>query len=227
MASRGYSEQPDAAVGASTVTGGVGSVAKRPKILVLYYSEGNHLKTMADSVVRGLETVPDVQVETLQIPEDFSATDKGAQAGSDPQITPDTVYKVEEASGVVFGLPGLCGLPSAPVKRFFDELSRAASPGSLTGKPAGLFTSTSLPGSGQETTIWAMVAQLSAMGMVFVPTGYGFGPAMFDLKEVHGGSPFGAGTFSGTDNKREPTPHELQLAQYQGSYFGLVSKRFS
>lgn len=35
--------------------------------------------------------------------------------------------------------------------------------------------------SGQETTIFTAITQLAHHGMIYVPTGYGSGPAMFDL----------------------------------------------
>jgi multimeric flavodoxin WrbA len=49
------------------------------------------------------------------------------------------------------------------------------------GKAASMFTSTASQGSGQETTIMTAVTQLAHHGMIYVPTGYGSGSAMFGL----------------------------------------------
>jgi multimeric flavodoxin WrbA len=49
------------------------------------------------------------------------------------------------------------------------------------GKAASMFTSTASQGSGQETTIMTAVTQLAHHGMIYVPTGYGSGGAMFGL----------------------------------------------
>ena len=40
-----------------------------------------------------------------------------------------------------------------------------------------------------------------------------------NLDEVHGGSPWGAGTFSAGDGSRQPTPLELSIATAQGKAF--------
>jgi multimeric flavodoxin WrbA len=41
-----------------------------------------------------------------------------------------------------------------------------------------------------------------------------------DRTSVHGGSPWGAGTFAGSDGSRQPTELELELATTQGEVFG-------
>ena len=37
------------------------------------------------------------------------------------------------------------------------------------------------------------------------------------MDEVHGGSPWGAGTFAGADGSRQPTATELLIAEHQAS----------
>jgi hypothetical protein len=60
-------------------------------------------------------------------------------------------------------------------------------------------------------------------GLIFVPLGYA--PAfqqLTNLSEVHGGSPWGAGTFAGTDGSRQPSALELEVAEIQGmNIFGV------
>jgi NAD(P)H dehydrogenase (quinone) len=89
------------------------------------------------------------------------------------------------------------------------------------GKPAGMFFSTGTPGGGQETTALTTITQLTHHGMVWVPIGYS-NPSLFSMDEVHGGSPYGAGTFAGGDGSRQPTPLELGLAEHQGKYFASI-----
>jgi NAD(P)H dehydrogenase (quinone) len=60
--------------------------------------------------------------------------------------------------------------------------------------------------------------------MLFVPLGYTFGSGMFEMGEVKGGSPYGAGTFAG-DGTRQPTELELQQAFYQGKYIAEIAKK--
>jgi len=53
-----------------------------------------------------------------------------------------------------------------------------------------------------------------------VPFGYAkaFGQ-LTDLSEVHGGSPWGAGTFAASDGSRQPSARELEIATIQGKTF--------
>ncbi len=65
-------------------------------------------------------------------------------------------------------------------------------------------------------------------GMVFVPLGYknNFGQ-LSNLTEVHGGSPWGAGTFAGGDGSRMPTALELEIAGIQGKTFAQTVSRYT
>ena len=56
-------------------------------------------------------------------------------------------------------------------------------------------------------------------GMIYVPPGYTMGGMQFDNSFVHGGSPWGAGTYAGADGSRQPTKEELAFATHQGEYF--------
>lgn len=69
------------------------------------------------------------------------------------------------------------------------------------------------------------VTQLTHHGMIFVPIGYTFGAGMFEMENVKGGSPYGAGTFAG-DGSRLPSELELQQAFHQGQYFATITKKF-
>ena len=62
--------------------------------------------------------------------------------------------------------------------------------------------------------------------MIFVPLGYKDKfPQLLNLKEVRGGSPWGAGTFADGDGSRQPTPLELELAETQGKEFYAAVSR--
>jgi NAD(P)H dehydrogenase (quinone) len=43
------------------------------------------------------------------------------------------------------------------------------------------------------------------------------------MDEIHGGSAYGAGTFSKGDGSRQPTQLELQLAESQGSHLTQIA----
>jgi len=60
--------------------------------------------------------------------------------------------------------------------------------------------------------------------MIFVPVGYTFGAGMFEMEQIKGGSPYGAGTFAG-DGSRQPSELELGQALHQGKYFAGIAKK--
>lgn len=47
---------------------------------------------------------------------------------------------------------------------------------------------------------------------------------MFNMETVRGGSPYGAGAYSG-DGTRQPSDTELALAEHQGKYMAMIVKR--
>ena len=77
-----------------------------------------------------------------------------------------------------------------------------------------------------ESTVQNAISTLTHHGIVFVPLGYSTTFAQLaNLSEVRGGSPWGAGTFSGADGSRSPSALELELATLQGKYFWNTVKK--
>ncbi|CAF3321310.1 unnamed protein product [Rotaria sp. Silwood2] len=133
-----------------------------------------------------------------------------------PIIRPE---QMTEADGFLFGIPTRFGTIPAQIKAFFDACGGHWLSDALIGKPAGVFFSTATLGGGQETTALSCIPFFTHLGMPFVPLGYK-NKALMNLEEVHGGSPYGAGTLAGTKGERQPSQLELQVAETQGSEFG-------
>ena len=53
------------------------------------------------------------------------------------------------------------------------------------------------------------------MLQIFVPVGSTYGPALFDVETLRGGSAWGAGTYAGATGARMPTALELDVAEHQ------------
>lgn len=145
------------------------------------------------------------------------------QDKSIPFASPDTMKQYD---AFLFGIPTRYGNYSAQWKIFIDSLGQLWQSGALYGKYFGLFIGTGTAGGGQESTAIAAMSSWVHQGMIYVPLGYATTfPLLADLTEVRGGSPWGAGTFSGGDGSRQPTSKELELAKTQGkSFYDLVSK---
>jgi NAD(P)H dehydrogenase (quinone) len=56
---------------------------------------------------------------------------------------------------------------------------------------------------------------------MFVPIGYS-SPALQDLSEVIGGSPYGAASISAGDGSRQVSAKELEIAAEQGTKFAKI-----
>ncbi|CAH2041590.1 unnamed protein product [Thlaspi arvense] len=141
--------------------------------------------------------------------------------GDAPIITPN---ELAEADGLIFGFPTRYGMMAAQFKAFFDSTGGLWRTQGLAGKPAGIFFSTGSQGGGQETTALTAITQLTHHGMIFVPIGYTFGAGMFEMEQLKGGSPYGAGTYAG-DGSRQPSELELEQAFHQGKYIAGITKK--
>ena len=58
-------------------------------------------------------------------------------------------------------------------------------------------------------------AEAGLVLQIFVPAGNSYGPDLFDVEKLRGGSAWGAGTFAGPTGARQPTTLELDIAQHQ------------
>lgn len=127
---------------------------------------------------------------------------------------------LESYDGFLLGIPTRYGNFPAQWKAFWDKTGKQWQSGGFWGKYAGVFISTASLGGGQESTAIAAMSTLAHHGIIYVPMGYAKSfPQHTDLSEVHGGSPWGAGTFAGTDGSRQPTDKEKELANIQGEWF--------
>ena len=73
--------------------------------------------------------------------------------------------------GILFGFPTRYGRANGATSAFFDQQGGLWATGALTGKFAGIFTSTASQHGGQETTALSTLPYFAHMGLVFVPIG--------------------------------------------------------
>jgi len=196
-----------------------------PKIAVIFYSLYGHIKTLAEAEVKGIKEAG-VEVDLYQLPETLpenvlTAMHAPPKDKSIPVLEdPTTLTKYD---GFLFGIPTRYGNMPAQFKSFWDHTGSLWQQGALYGKYAGVFISTGTLGGGQESTALSFLSTLTHHGLIYVPLGYKHTFAIAaDLTEIHGGSPWGAGTFAGADGSRQPSPKELELATTQGKVFASV-----
>lgn len=199
-----------------------------PKVAVIYYSTWGHIRTLANTVVKGIEAAGG-QADLYQIPEtlpeDVLAKMHAAPKANDPIISPSDLTKYD---AFLFGIPTRFGTFPAQWKTFWDATGGLWASGALHGKFAGVFVSTGTAGGGQEVTVLNSLSVLAHHGIIYVPLGYKNTFALnSNLEEVHGASPWGAGTFSAGDGSRQPSKLELDIAEAQGkAFYETVAKVF-
>ncbi|KAI3319393.1 benzoquinone reductase [Xylariaceae sp. AK1471] len=193
-----------------------------PKIAIVYYSMYGHVAKLAQAEKAGIEKAGGT-VDLYQIPETLSqevlAKMHAPSQSTDIPLLEDPAT-LEQYDAFLLGIPTRYGNFPAQWKTFWDKTGKQWATGGFYGKLAGLFISTSGLGGGQESTAIAAMSTLTHHGMIYVPLGYAKSFALLtDLSEVHGGSPWGAGTFSAGDGSRQPSEKELEIATIQGEEF--------
>jgi len=194
-------------------------------VAIIIYSMYGHVAKMAEAELKGIQAAGGA-AKIYQIPETLPQevlTKMHAPPKPDyPIASADTLT---EYDAFLFGIPTRYGNFPAQWKTFWDTTGGLWAKGALIGKIAGVFVSTASPGGGQEATVMNSLSTLTHHGIVFVPLGYAANEQQVNLKEVHGSSPWGAGTFSDGNGSRQPTELELKIAETQGaSFFKIASK---
>ncbi|EMG47116.1 PST2 Protoplast secreted protein 2 [Candida maltosa Xu316] len=190
----------------------------KPRIAIITYSLYHHVYTLAESVKAGVESAG-IKPDIFQVPETLTPEIlKLVKAPAKPDIPIAEPSTLNNYDAFLFGIPTRFGNMPAQWKSYWDGTGGQWARGDLRGKYAGVFVSTGTPGGGQETTVINTLSTLAHHGIIYVPFGYGY-PDQTNLTEVHGGSPWGAGTFAGADGSRVVTELEKGFAKQQGHDF--------
>ncbi|KAK7206883.1 protoplast secreted protein 2 precursor [Myxozyma melibiosi] len=181
--------------------------------------EAERMWFLAEAVKAGIEEAGG-QATIYQVPETLSdeiLTKMHAPSKPDyPIATNDTLTSHD---AFLFGIPTRYGAFPAQWKTFWDATGGLWAKGALVGKSAGLFISTGTPQGGQETTVLTSLSTLVHHGITYVPAGYRAFAQMSNMTELHGGSPWGSGTYAGPDGSRSVTDLEKEIASIQGREF--------
>lgn len=197
-----------------------------PKIAIVFYSLYGHIQRLAEAERDGIKAAggqADIYQVEETLPPDVLAKMHAAPKSNYPIAAPSDLLKYD---ALILGIPTRYGNFPAQWKAWWDKTGGIWMSGGYWGKYACVFISTGTPGGGQESTAIAAMSTLSHHGLIYVPLGYKtVSPLLSNLEEVHGGSPWGAGTFAGADGSRQPTALELKIAEAQGkAFYETVSK---
>jgi NAD(P)H:quinone oxidoreductase type IV len=199
------------------------------RIQIVFYSMYGHIYKMAEAVAEGARGVEGADVSMYQVPElvpEEALVRTGAKGAREafshvPLATPDVMT---QADAIIFGTPTRYGNMAAQMRNFLDQTGQLWAKGAFVGKVGSVFTSTATQHGGHETTITSFHTNLFHFGMIVVGVPYSCSN-LFNMDEISGGSPYGAGTFAGGDGSRQPTENELSIARFQGKHVAEITAK--
>jgi NAD(P)H dehydrogenase (quinone) len=165
-------------------------------ILVLYYSRHGSTRKLAEFIAQGIESVAGCGARLRTVPAVSTvaeATESDIPKDGAPYVE---LADLEECAGLALGSPTRFGNMAAAMKYFWDGTSAQWLSGTLSGKPACVFTSTGSLHGGQESTLLSMMIPLMHHGMLLLGLPYTH-PAL--MTTGTGGSPYGASHWSGVN----------------------------
>ena len=194
-----------------------------PRTLIAYYSRHGSVAKLAAEIAEGVESETESEAILRCVP-DVSANTEQTMA-----IIPDSgppyasLNDLKNCDALIIGSPAYFGNMAAALKYFLDQSTPLWLSGTLIGKPAGVFTSSSSMHGGQESVLLNMMLPLLHQGMLITGIPY-------SESSIHntrsGGSPYGASHVSSDDNS-ELSTDEIASARAMGKRIAQLAKTLS
>jgi NAD(P)H dehydrogenase (quinone) len=192
------------------------------EVLTLYYSRSGATEALAREVCRGIDGVSGAASRLRTVPV-VSAVTEATEDPVPPEGPPyATMTDLQECAGLVMGSPTRFGNMAAALKYFLDGSGSEWLSGTLSGKPAGLFTSTSSLHGGQETTLLSMALPLLHHGMLIVGLPYTESEL---ATTTSGGTPYGASHVTWNRDADRLSEEEKHLAQALGARVAVIATK--
>jgi NAD(P)H dehydrogenase (quinone) len=194
------------------------------EILVLYYSRSGHTAQLARLIARGIEEVPGMRARLRQVPPVAPVTEVAQPPEPADGAPYATRQDLVDCVALAMGSPTRFGNMAAPLKYFLDSTAAEWASGTLAGKPAALFTSTSTMHGGQESTLLSMALPLLHHGMLLV--GVPFTESRL-TSTSSGGTPYGASHVAGARGDNPISEDERELARALGRRLADITRRLT
>jgi NAD(P)H dehydrogenase (quinone) len=200
------------------------------KVQIVFYSMYGHIWRMAEAVAEGAKgagaTVEMFQVaETLpaEVLAKMGATEAKKAFAHVPVADP---HHLVDADAILIGTPTRFGSACGQMQAFIDATGGLWMKGALVGKLAGAFTSSASQHGGQETTLMSLYTFFLHQGMIVAGVPYA-AEELLNLKEISGGTPYGASTITGPKGERMPSENELAIAKFQGKHVAQLAAKLA
>ncbi|MEO9586917.1 MULTISPECIES: NAD(P)H:quinone oxidoreductase [Marinobacter] len=193
-----------------------------PYILVLYYSRTGQTAELAAQIARGVSRVQGMDARIRTVPSVSPNTEASLPAVPDDGAPYASKDDLANCAGLAIGSPTRFGNMAAPLKYFLDSTGDLWLNGTLSGKPAGAFTSTGSLHGGQESTLLTMMVPLLHHGMVLCGVPY----SESALNETSaGGTPYGPSHWAGTGEPQSVNDHEKAICQTFGERLARIAMK--
>ena len=195
---------------------------RQPYILVLYYSRTGQTAELAAQIARGVSRVQGMDARIRTVPSVSPNTEASLPAVPDDGAPYASKDDLANCAGLAIGSPTRFGNMAAPLKYFLDSTGDLWLNGTLSGKPAGAFTSTGSLHGGQESTLLTMMVPLLHHGMVLCGVPY----SESALNETSaGGTPYGPSHWAGTGEPQSVNDHEKAICQTFGERLARIAMK--
>ncbi|MFD9628053.1 NAD(P)H-dependent oxidoreductase [Peribacillus muralis] len=172
------------------------------KIYVVYDSEGNHTKALAESIAHGAAAVPGAEVHIDHVNE-------------------ADVYKLQEMDAIIWGCPGHFGTISSSLKAWIDKLGYLWAEGALINKVGAVFCTTATVHGGLEATMLNLITPMLHQGMIIVGL-----PGTVPENALYG-SYYGVGISCPPGVEDNISKNDLQLGEALGKRVAHVTRSFT
>jgi NAD(P)H dehydrogenase (quinone) len=193
-------------------------------ILVLYYSRFGSTAKLAEQIALGINSVAGCNARVRTVPAVSANTAASEAAVPDEGAPYVSNTDLAECAGLVMGSPTRFGNMAAALKYFLDGTSGEWLSGALSGKPAGVFTSTSSLHGGQESTLLTMSVPLLHHGMLLVGVPYSESAL---VETTTGGTPYGASHVARDKADTTLSKEETRVAQTLGKRVAAAALKLS
>jgi NAD(P)H dehydrogenase (quinone) len=190
-------------------------------ILIVYYSRQGATAELARQAARGVAAIAGCVATLRTVPPVSAESERAVKPVPDAGAPYATLEELRRCDGLLLGSPTRFGNMAAPLKYFLDGTSSLWLDGSLSGKPAGVFSSSQTLHGGQESTLLTMALPLLHQGMLIV--GLPFTERAVNQTRT-GGTPYGATHVSGLAAQPGTlSQDEIELAQALGRRVAQVA----
>ncbi|MFV2059288.1 MAG: NAD(P)H:quinone oxidoreductase [Gammaproteobacteria bacterium] len=194
------------------------------EVLVLYSSKNGSTAAMAKLIARGIESVDQMSARIRTVPRTSTTCESIEENIPDKGAPYAKLDDLKECCGLALGSPAYFGNMSSELKYFIDSTTPLWLSGSLIGKPAAVFTSSSSLHGGQETALVSMMLPLFHHGMMLLGIPYSEDKLSSTLT---GGTPYGVSHFSGIESNIEISEDEKILCIALGKRLATTAKIYN